>query len=94
MDRCKKENSRTARKKGRREVGDQFQIARLGVFAAAILGRADPRRPLREMRSRPARDERFAARIAGGGEIRADGHRRVSARRDRRVGELRLSELR
>ena len=74
----------------------QFQAARLGHFAPALLGLPDPGHPLRGLRRRPGSGEGLAGPVARGRDVRRAGQsarppsdleaRRLSALRPRRRG--------
>ena len=82
---------RRPRGQGARREEDHVPAARLGHLAPALLGHADPDRPLRRLRRRAGAGEGPARRAAGG--LRARRHRQ-SAREARRFRQLRLPEVR
>ena len=57
----------------------QLQAARLGILPPAILGRADSDYPLSEVRKRAGSGGSASADAAGGRQLSADRHRRISA---------------
>ena len=65
----------------------QLPPARLGLLAPALLGRADPHRPLPDLRRRAGARGRAAGDAARRRALRADRHRRVAAGRHRVVGQ-------
>src|SRR5262249_11273163 len=52
--------------------------ARLADQPPALLGRADPDRPLRRLRRGPGARGAVAGAAPGGGALPADGHRRIA----------------
>ena len=74
-----------------RRKADDVSPARLGHLAAALLGHADPDRPLRGVRRRAGALRRPPGGAARG--LRA-GRQRQSAREARRLRQLRLPEVR
>ena len=68
----------------------QLQAARLGVLAPALLGRADPDRPLRRRTaSVPVPEAELPVRLPDVERYKPTGTRRVAARGDRELGRTR-----
>ena len=85
------QGDRAAGGDGRRQGHDPVPPARLAGVAPALLGRADPGDPLREVRRRAGAGEGPAGRAAGGRRVRQAGQ---SARPPSDLEARRLPELR